>query len=266
MEPGQSAPSGAVALTEAQVVDYLEAHPEFFESHSELLSRISLRHRHGGKAVSLIERQIDVLRDRNRGLEMRLVEAVRNAQENDAIFDRLQSLVRALLLAPDAAAMPGIVEARLREGFGVPQVALRLWRTHARHAELAAATAVEPAVIEQTAALSTPYCGAPGEFRAVVLLAGEGVQTRSVALVPLRVGAGPEPFGLLVLGSADPDRFSPGLGTAFLSRIGEVLSAALSRLAVDPAPAADPAPTLDPSLAADPAPAADPGLAADPAP
>lgn len=250
MEPGQPAPSGADALIEEQVVDYLQAHPEFFELHSDLLSRISLRHRHGGKAVSLIERQIEVLRDRNRGLEMRLVEAVRNAQENDAIFDRLQSLVRALLLAPDAAALPGIVEARLRDGFGVPQVALRLWRVQAPHAGLPAAAAVAPTVIEQTAALAAPYCGAPGEFAAVALLAEEGVETRSVALVPLRVGADPEPFGLLVLGSADPDRFSPGLGTAFLSRIGEVLSAALSRLASDP----NPGPGPDPSPAPDPAP------------
>ena len=224
-------------LTSEQVADYLRTHVDFFDLNPDVLARMALRHPQAGKTISLIERQIDVLREKHRVLERRIAELVRTAQDNNTIFDRLQAMVREVLLARDDAALPAIVEAAVRDGFAVPQVALRLWREGAgpppepRFAAIAAMQPVEAAVIEQTASLAVPYCGAPDGWHAAGLLSEGGTDTRSIALVPLRVGASPRPFGLLALGSADAGRFSAELGVAFLLRIGEVASAALARFA-----------------------------------
>lgn len=231
-------PPVAPQLTDEQVAQYLLAHPDFLDRRPDVLARLALRHPHGGKAVSLIERQVEVLREKHRVLERRIATLVRTARDNDTIFDALQSLVRAVLLARDATALPAVVEAALREHFSVPQVALRLWAIDerplpARWADSPAAQPVEPVVIEQTAALVAPFCGAPEGWRAAALLSEDGADTRSIALVPLRAGAQPRPFGLLALGSADVGRFTSELGIAFLARIGEVVGAALSRSMAD---------------------------------
>ena len=258
--PDSQVPQSA-SLTDEQVAEYLRAHVDFFDLHPDVLARMALRHPQAGRAISLIERQIDVLREKHRVLERRIAELVRTAQDNNTIFDRLQAMVRAVLLARDDTALPAIVEAAVRDGFAVPQVALRLWRHDAAPSEpadpqwvvLAAMQPVEPAVIEQTATLTVPYCGAPDGWHAARLLSEGGADTRSIALVPLRVGAHPRPFGLLALGSADAGRFSAELGVAFLLRIGEVASAALARLvAPEPRPETGPEPRPAPEPTPEP--------------
>ena len=219
--------AASAALDDEAIAAWLDGQPDFFERRPDVLARLALRHAHGGRAVSLIERQVEVLREKNRVLDRRIAELVRTARDNDTILDRLQALVRAMLLAPDAAALPALVEAGLREHFVVPQVALRLWRIDDGRPAGGCAE-VEPALIEQTAAQAAPYCGAPGTWLAASLLSERGADTRSIALVPLRLGAHPRPFGLLALGSADTGRFASDLGVAFLARIGEVVSAALA--------------------------------------
>lgn len=239
--PGGAAASETSACpqpTDEQVAQYLLDHPDFLDRRPDVLAHLALRHPQTGRAVSLIERQVDVLREKHRVLERRIAALVRTARDNDTIFDALQALVRATLLARDDTALPAVIEAALREHFSVPQVALRLWAVDdrplpARWADSPAARPVEPVVIEQAAGLIAPFCGAPDGWRAAALLSEDGLDTRSIALVPLRAGARPRPFGLLALGSADVGRFSSELGIAFLARIGEVASAALSRFAPD---------------------------------
>jgi uncharacterized protein len=217
-------------LSHEQVAEYLRDNPAFFELHGELLSSITVPHPHGSRAVSLVERQVEVLRERHKALEMRMAEMLRAGQENDAIADRLQRWTRDLLREPDLAALPAVVVDGLREGFSVPQVALRVWRVAEAYRELPAAQPVEPEVVTLTDSFKQPYCGPNADFTAAGWLAGGGADTRSLALLPLRVGFAPESFGLLVLGSPDAERFKAGLGTAFLERIAELASAALSRL------------------------------------
>ena len=118
-----------VVLADQQVADYLRAHVDFFDLHPDVLARMALRHGQGGKAVSLIERQVDVLRAKHRVLERRIAELVRTARDNDTIFDALQALVRATLLARDDTALPAVIEAAMREHFSVPQVALEYGRS-----------------------------------------------------------------------------------------------------------------------------------------
>jgi uncharacterized protein YigA (DUF484 family) len=217
-------------ITADQVAQFLADHPGFFEANGELLASITVPHPHGGRAVSLVERQVDLLRDKNKALELRLAELLRIGQENDAIAARLQHWTRELLRVRDERALPDLVVRGLADGFSVPQVALRVWGVADAHADLPVAEPVEPEVRALADSVRQPYCGPNADFRPATWLEGGGAQTRSIALLPLRVGAAPESFGLLLLGSPDPSRFQAGLGTAFLERIAEIASAALSRL------------------------------------
>ncbi|MFZ4757195.1 MAG: DUF484 family protein [Burkholderiaceae bacterium] len=218
------------SISADQVSDYLRENPGFFDANAELLASITVPHPHGGRAVSLVERQVDLLREKNKALEMRLAELLRIGQENDAISGKLQHWTRELLRERDLRRLPALVVEGLGSEFSVPQVALRLWRLDATYADLPAAIEVGDDTHTLADGMRRPYCGPNAEFSAAVWLPGGGAQTRSIALLPMRVGAAPESFGLLVLGSSDPARFQAGMGTAFLERIAEIGSAALSRL------------------------------------
>ena len=212
------------------VAQYLRDNPSCFDVHAELLASVTVPHPHGGRAVSLVERQVDVLREKHKVLEMRLADLIRIGRENDAIGERLQRWTRDLLRERDLRRLPAIVTDGLAVGFSVPQVALRLWRLPEVHQSLACAAEVPATIHTRIDDLRQPYCGLNAEVPEAAWLAAGGSQTRSLALLPMRVGAAPESFGLLVLGSPDPARFQASMGTAYLERIAETASAALSRL------------------------------------
>ncbi len=213
------------------VVSFLLANPEFFDAHPQALAAVKLPSAHGGRAISLHERQLEVLREKTRMLEMRLGELIRIGEENDAITDKLQKWSRQLLLEAEPARLPAIITDGLSGIFSVPQVAIRLWGVRQAYGDLPQAAPVAVDAITLANGLKQPYCGPNADFLAAAWLPDEGAHTRSLALVPLRKGLDANAFGLLVLGSADADRFRAGMGTAFLERIGETASAALSRLA-----------------------------------
>ncbi len=218
-------------LEQAQAVaDYLSKHPEFFVDFGAVLAKINIPAAHSGRAISLHERQLEVLREKNRALEMKLADLMRNGQENDAIVEKMQRWTRQLLLQRDDAKLPELVEHGMSEIFSVPQVALRLWGVAQEFRELPCAAPADDGLIEETHALQRPYCGESKNQAASLWLPSAGADTRSLALLPLRKGIDPKSFGLLVLGSADVDRFRAGMGTAFLERIAETASASLSRL------------------------------------
>ena len=217
-------------LDAEQVARYLRDHPAFFDTHADLLGTITLPHPHGGRAISLQERQLEVLRERHRLLEMKLAELLRIGEENDAIGNKLHRWTRELLLGTDPAGLPSRVIDGIETGFAVPQVAMRLWGVRAEWASLPCAEPVSADAVSLASSMTQPFCGSNSDFQAATWLPEGGRDTRSIALLPLRKGADPKAFGLLVLGSADPDRFRSGMGTAYLERIAETASAALSRL------------------------------------
>jgi uncharacterized protein YigA (DUF484 family) len=214
-------------ITESDIANYLANTPGFFERHAELLSSVQLTSPHGQRAVSLQERQMEMLRDRIKGLEQKIVEMIRNSQENLAIADRLQRWTRALLLTADAHALPQKLVDELQHQFLIPQAAIRLWGATPAFVDQGFAAAVSDDVKSFTSSLTLPYCGVNAGFEAVQWL-DDAPTVKSVALVPLRHGD--EAFGLLVLGSPDPTRYSAEMGTEFLMRMGETASAALSRM------------------------------------
>jgi len=211
------------------IAHYLARHHDFFEHHPQLLSQMQLPHPHDGQAISLVERQSLMLRERVKSLEGRVAEMVRHGQENDAISEKLTSWVRSLLSETDEAALPTTLTDELKRIFEVPYAALRLWDVKPAHASLECAEAVESDTITFANSMRVPFCGSNVGFEAASWLGPDDL-VKSVALLPLRVGAHPETFGMLVLGSADVDRFHSSMGTAFLERIGELAGAALARL------------------------------------
>jgi uncharacterized protein len=227
--------SAIQGITEHDIAEYLAATPAFFERHAELLASIQLTSPHGQRAVSLQERQMEMLRERIRGLEKKIVEMIRNGQDNVAIAERLHRWTRALMLTDDAAALPEVLLRELKQQFLVPQAALRLWGVETHHADAAFARGTSEDTRIFASSLSQPYCGANNGFEAVRWLAadhdGEApLPVASLALVPLRRTPGEAAFGLLVLGSPDPTRYSAEMATDFLARLGEVAGAALARL------------------------------------
>ena len=226
-------PLGVQGVTESDIANYLAASPGFFERHAELLGTIQLTSPHGQRAVSLQERQMEMLRDKIKGLERQIIEMVRHGQDNMAIADKLHRWTRALLLTADAADLPARIVDELQHQFLVPQAAIRVWGGDAAFAEKPFAKPVSADAQTFATSLSQPYCGINAGFEAVSWL-GEPTSVASMALIPLRQQAGAEgatpAFGMLVLASPDPTRFSIDMGTEFLVRIGDIASASLSRL------------------------------------
>jgi uncharacterized protein YigA (DUF484 family) len=218
---------GTAGITEQDIAEFLVNNPSFFERHAEMLAAVQLSHPHSQRAVSLQERQAEMLRDKIKGLEFKIIEMIRNGQENVAIADRLHRWTLTLMLTQDAAALPAVTTRELRHQFMIPQAGLRLWGVAPEHAEAEFAQPVSADVKSFAASLTQPYCGVNSGFEAARWLEGDR-DVASLALVPLKRGE--QSFGLLALGSPDPTRYTAEMGTEFLARIGEIASAALARL------------------------------------
>ena len=172
---------------------------------------------------------MEMLRDKIKGFERQLIEMIRNGQENVAIADKLHRWTRSLMLTANAADLPDVLVRELRHEFVIPQAAIRVWGGAEAFGALAFALGVDDDVRSFAASLGAPYCGANAGFAAVQWL-DEPAEARSIALIPLRHESLAGAFGLLVLASPDPTRYTADMGTDFLARIGEVASAALTRL------------------------------------
>ncbi len=226
-------PAATPPITEADIAEFLIQAPDFFERHAELLTAVQLTSPHGGRAVSLQERQAEMLREKIKVLEQRVMEMIRNGNENVMLSDKILRWARTLFLANDLAAMPEQIVEEIRGQFSVPQVGIRVWGVATEYAQMPFARGVSEDAVVFASSLTEPFCGLNTGFEAASWLP-EGHSVTSLALIPLRSehsGGGLAPaFGLLVLGSPDAHRFHSGMGTDFLSRIGDLASAALSRL------------------------------------
>lgn len=215
---------------EESVADYLQRNPEFFERHQAVLSKLRLPHARGGSTISLVERQIEVLREKQAALEGKLAELVRVARANDAISGRLHRFTRRLVRTIGRAEALARIDAGLREDFDAFHAALILVGAEPddatpRFVRFVRADDPNLRSFESLFASGKPRCGQARDSQREFLFGPEGCELGSLALVPLGdKGA----LGLLALGSADRDRFHPGMSTEFLSRLAEVISDALS--------------------------------------
>lgn len=215
-----------------EVAQYLKDHPQvfaqllaqLFDTHPEMLESISVPHPYGGHAIPLSERQTLSLREKVKLLEGKLSELIQFGEENDAISEKVHRVSSALLGAKNFAAVVHALYFHLREDFAVPHVALRVWGQTLLDGTLEGAP-VEDAQRAQVDTMGAPQCG-PAEGSAFLPWFRESAgHVRSIALVPLGTT---KAFGMLALGSEDPHRFYPEMGTLYLRRIGELAAAALS--------------------------------------
>ncbi len=233
MSSSSASPLPLSPITEDDIAQYLANTPGFFERHAELLASVTIASPHGQRAVSLQERQAEMLREKIKGLEQRIVDMVRHGAENGGIAARLHQWSCELAAVRAPQDVPEAVAQGVRSRFDVPQVALRVWDVAPEHAGAPCAQGASADVRAFASSLTMPFCGPNLGFEAAAWLA-EREQMRSMALLPLRAGAldraDVPAFGLLVLASHDPQRFEATMGTEFLTRIAELASCALSRL------------------------------------
>jgi hypothetical protein len=212
-------------MTPDAVVLYLKQHPEFFEEQVEFLATVAIPHPHGGRTVSISERQILTLREKGKQLEDKLRELIEFGEQNDAIGEKMHRLTLALVAARDAEAVIQALHFNLREDFAVPHTAIRLWPQwdHPQTREFAEVSMVSR---EFAASLTNPYCAAKPMVDTGDWFGEDSPHLRSFAYVALK---NDETFGLLAMASEDAQRFYPEMGTLYLKRLGELAAAALLR-------------------------------------
>jgi hypothetical protein len=213
-----------------EIAQYLCTHPQFFEEYADVLADIQVPHPHGGRAIPISERQIVALRDRNRILQEKLSELIRFGEENGALTEKMHRLAVALLASTRLNNLLSGLHFNLREDFSIPHMALRLWN-------IVRDDTVQPVQPEfsQTGrdihilaeSLLHPYCGAHVLDEIKGWFGEDAIRLRSFAMVALRSRS--TVSGLMVMGSEDPQRFYPEMGTIYLAQLGELVSAALGR-------------------------------------
>lgn len=213
-----------------EVAKYLLDNPQFFEEHADLVSRLVIPHPHGGRTISITERQMLSLRDRNKQLEGKMDELLQFGEENDSISEKMHRLAVAMIAAGSFPAVIHTLNFHLRDDFQVPHVALRLWDHPDDNDELPEFADVSKDLQVFAETLNQPYCGSTSGFETSSWFGDASKHVRSQALIPMRTGGGT--IGLIALGSEDVERFYAGMGTLYLERLGEMASAALARVLI----------------------------------
>ena len=220
-------------VSEAAVHDFLVDNPDFFERHAALLSSLQLPHGAGG-AISLVERQVSVLRQKDLKLERKLKELLQVAHANDALGARIHRLTLKMLASSDLSATLTSLEESLRADFDADQSILVLFGDPELFSDIDVGRFFLPVSRDDEALRafdtfltgSGPRCGQVRDTQRDFLFGKETDEIGSAALVPL--GSKAE-YGFLAIGSADADRFHPGMSIDFLARLGELVAEALKR-------------------------------------
>jgi uncharacterized protein YigA (DUF484 family) len=221
------------ALSDASVAEYLQTYPDFFERNGALLAKLRLPHLRDAKStVSLVERQVEVLRERNQSLERKLKELVEVARANDTLADRIHRLSQRLIRARTLLDTVHALDASLREDFDARNAVLVLFLEEARALDggrfLKAANPSDAEMkgFESLLQSGKPRCGQVRDAQRDFLFGKDSIEVGSVALTPLGAKGG---VGMLAIGASDAERFHPGMSTDFLTRIGELAAYALTR-------------------------------------
>ena len=220
----------ATETEEESIAAYLQHNPDFFERHQPLLARLRLPHDRGGSTISLVERQIEVLREKHASLEGKLAELVQVARGNDAIAEKLHRFTRRLLGAASREEAIARIETSLREDFDAFHGVLVLIgesgnSTEQRFVRYIRADDPNLKSFETLFASGKPRCGQARDSQREFLFGSDANDIGSIALVPLGEKG---TVGLLAIGSTDRDRFHPGMSTEFLARMGELIADSLS--------------------------------------
>lgn len=220
-------------VSEDDIQNFLQENTDFFERHPALLSSLRLPHVSGG-VVSLVERQVSVLRAKDLKLERRLKELLEVARANDTLASKLHTLTLQLLAAGDLVATLEVIESALRTGFDADQSILVLFAEPELFSDVNIGRFFKPIdrkdkslkAFETFLDGTGPRCGQVRDAQRDFLFGKDTDEIGSAALVPL--GKKSE-LGFLTIGSADSNRFHPGMSIDFLARLGELIAGALKR-------------------------------------
>ncbi len=213
-------------VTEEQVARYLRNHPGFFLQHEDLLAELKLIH-NSGQAVSLLERQVSILRERNQDMRGRLNNLLDNARRNDQLFDNSKRLILALLEARRLEELSDTLTRQLLRDFDIDFASLTLLADPTRLAGSQLKVSSPEQANRHIGSLlrsGKAVCGVLREEETAFLFGNEGGEVGSAAVVPLFAG---QPLGVLAIGSRDPQHFRSSMGTLFLGYIAEVLNRVL---------------------------------------
>lgn len=208
------------------VAQYLQEHPQFFNDHADLLADIQISHPQDDKVISLNERQIISLRERNRALQDKLLELISFGEENDAIGEKMHRLSIALISVSNLDELLNALYFSLKEDFSVPLVAMRFWNIPNADQSKVEFTSISEDVHAIAESLPQPYCGNHIADEIKQWFGDDAEHLHSFAMIPLNTT---RTIGLLVLGSPDPERFYPEMGTLHLKRLGELACTTLTR-------------------------------------
>ncbi len=220
-------------LSDSAVHDFLTENPDFFERHSDLLGSLRLPHVAGG-AVSLVERQVSVLRQKDLKLERKLKELIEVARANDLLAEKIHRLGVSLIATRDLSATLNVIEESLRTGFDASQSILVLFGNPTLFEDIDVGRFFRPVERDDDGVKafntflngSGPRCGQVRDAQRDFLFGKETDEIGSAALIPLGEKSA---MGFLAIGSSDADRFHPGMSIDFLTRLGELVAEALQR-------------------------------------
>ncbi len=214
-------------LTAEQVAEFIQQNPGFFEQHVELLVNLQIPHPHGGRAVSIGERQLVAVREKSKLLEDKLRELIQFGEENDAVGDKVHRLSCRLIEAPSLDGVLDTLYLELLDHFAVPHVAVRLWGVAEENPDTKEFAPVAAEMREFVEKMPAPYTGNHPVYESQSWFGEAAPHLKSFSLLPLaRDGVH---FGVVAMASEDPKRFYPEMGTLYLTRIGDLLSHALWR-------------------------------------
>ena len=214
-------------LTAEQVAEFLTRNPGFFEQNVDILTNLQIPHPHGGRAVSIGERQLLALREKSKILEDKLHELIQFGEENDAVGAKVHRLACRLIEAPSLDAVLDTLYLDLLDHFAVPHVAVRLWNVAEENPDTKEFAAVNTKMRQFVEQMTAPYCGQHAVYESQAWFGEAAAHLKSFALVPL--ARDKIAFGVVALASEDPKRFYAEMGTLYLARIGELVSHALWR-------------------------------------
>jgi uncharacterized protein YigA (DUF484 family) len=214
-------------LDDEQVRNYLKQHSDFFEHHPDMLDHLHISHS-SGTAVSLVEKQVSVLRDRNMEMRKRLNSLTENARDNDRIFEKTRSLVLGLLEANTPDQLGEAFNRSMSDDFGVEYASMILFGDPQLSSAQCRVDTAETARIEIGALLKSgkPVCGVLRKEELSYLFPKAG-EIGSAAMMPL---IGTTELGVIAVGSSDANHYNSSMGTLFLNHVGDVLIRLLPRL------------------------------------
>lgn len=216
---------------EQQILDFLRSNPDFFEQHTELLTELKLPHP-SGTAISLIERQVAALREQNDQLKSKLLNLIQVARDNDRLNTRMHSMIMDLLKASSMTALLDTLSEHLHNEFNADAIAVHLTdisETQAREKGVSTLVIGDALKTQFADVLGSgkPLCGRLTQVQLGILFDEQAAALQSAAVIP--VGEKAEQ-GLLAIGSREANRFFPGMGTHFLTHLGELVGQLLREL------------------------------------